>query len=585
MASVYSKRENIAPLRSRLGCKTCRIRKVKCGQEKPNCKRCTSTGRKCEYDASPASNTFSSTPSTGSILDRPLSSAPNTVWRERRAFAYYSEHAASLIAGDLDSSFWREIVPQICRREPAVWDAVNAMSALFESPDPCLDPVFLRRSPEMFRSLHQSHRDAFTWYSRSLSKVQSQLSQGTVDTYTALVSCVLFICIETLQGHVESALGLYRQGESLILDLLHRGNSKGPYFAEKFFLEDTVIPLFLRLGTIALTISGVPPSRLIGTGNIMSTNQFTSLNSARFAMMPLASEGLLFQRAAEEHLLAVGGELHVTEEFIAQQKILIARLEGWHCSFQQFLELSPESKNGAAILLVYYAAIKIVVSAGLAEDEAIYDAHTSDFQTLVDQADLALDASAGLNGAQPPFTFEMGVGIPLFLAAMKCRHRSIRTRALHLLRKSPPVQGFYKCAPGAALAQGISEIEDGLSILMLKGPEPHTGAMSPASTSGSYDQPSSCPTKTPEPSLPPTFNTPPYSPERVSSTRSIIPDKARIKFIGIFRPQDTPWHVGDLDLSKWKRGPDQLFMKFMRNQYNTSSGLWERVDDVIPLDY
>ncbi|KAI9044046.1 Zn(II)2Cys6 transcription factor domain-containing protein [Aspergillus affinis] len=591
MASVYSIRKPIVPLRSRLGCKTCRIRKVKCGQEKPLCVRCTSTGRKCEYDANPVSNTFSSTPSTNSILDRSLSSAPNTVWRERRAFAYYSEHVASFMAGDLDLGFWRQTVPQVCRREPAVWDAVNAISALFESPDPCLDPVFLRRNPGMFRSLDQSHQDALTWYSRSLSTIRGQIDRGAVDTHTALVSCVLFVCIETLQGHVESALELYRQGETLVLNLLNKGIGRGLSIAETTFLKETVIPLFLRLGTIALSISGVPPSRLISTYDIMVGNQFTSLDSARVAITALVSEGMLFQRAAEVHTLAVGGEQHVAEEFIAQQKTLVSRIEDWHCAFQRFLTSASKSRDSAAAnLLTYYAATKIVVSVCLASDEAIYDVHISDFQTIVDQAEIVLDASAGLNGAQPPFTFEMGAGLPLFLTAMKCRHRSIRAKALQLLRKSPQIQGFYKCTPGAALAQKLAEMEEVISSTMLN-PEHHTDAFSPASTIMANDTTSAFnllghPSTT---KLDSTYSeirkTPPLSPNSVFSNPMIIPNQARIKFVGIFRPQDTPWLVGNHDLSKWKRGPDQLFIRFMRYRYDTTSGLWEWVDDVVPIDY
>ncbi|KAK1143344.1 hypothetical protein N8T08_006872 [Aspergillus melleus] len=436
------------------------------------------------------------------------------------------------MAGDLDFGFWRKVVPQVCRREPAVWDAVNAISALFESPDPCLDPVFLRRNPEMFRTLDQNHQDALTWYSRSLSTIRSQIDRGTVDMHTALVSCVLFVCIETLQGHVESALELYRQGETLILDLLNRGIGRGVSIAESTFLNETAIPLFLRLGTIALSISGVPPSRLIGTHDIMVGNQFASLDSARAALTPLISEIMLFQRAAEEHVLAVGGELHVTEELVAQQKALLARIEDWHCTFQRLLTSAPKPRDSAAAnLLTYYAAAKIIVSVCLVSDEAIYDAHISDFQTIVNQSELALELSAGLNGAQPPFTFEMGAGLPLFLAAMKCRHRSIRAKALQLLRKSPQVQGFYKCTPGAALAQGIAEMEEGLSSTMLS-PERHADAMSPASTNTANDTNAFDPlghplTKTPNSERPDIPKTPPLSPNSVLSTPMIIPNQIR----------------------------------------------------------
>ncbi|THC95841.1 hypothetical protein EYZ11_004668 [Aspergillus tanneri] len=71
------------------------------------------------------------------------------------------------------------LVVDVCRREPAVWDAVNAISALFESPNPCLQPVFLSQSPDEFRTLHQNHQEALTWYSRSLSNIHMQIGRGT----------------------------------------------------------------------------------------------------------------------------------------------------------------------------------------------------------------------------------------------------------------------------------------------------------------------------------------------------------------------------------------------------------------------
>ncbi|KAH3001521.1 hypothetical protein KXV73_001875, partial [Aspergillus fumigatus] len=43
--------------RSRRGCLTCKVRRVKCDEEKPTCCRCRSTGRKCDGYASPSSGT------------------------------------------------------------------------------------------------------------------------------------------------------------------------------------------------------------------------------------------------------------------------------------------------------------------------------------------------------------------------------------------------------------------------------------------------------------------------------------------------------------------------------------------------
>jgi hypothetical protein len=95
------------------------------------------------------------------------------VWRERRFFAYYFQHVAASIGGELDLDFWSTIVPQVCRSEPAVWDAIIAISALFESPEPCPDLVPLRR--ENSRTLNQNHRDALGWYARSVSAIRQRI--------------------------------------------------------------------------------------------------------------------------------------------------------------------------------------------------------------------------------------------------------------------------------------------------------------------------------------------------------------------------------------------------------------------------
>lgn len=91
------------------------------------------------------------------------------------------------------------------RAEPAVWDAINSISILFESPEQCSDPVFLRRQNESFHAPSQNQKDALTWYSRSLSNIRLQIDRGSADPYVALITCVLYICVETLQGRVEEA--------------------------------------------------------------------------------------------------------------------------------------------------------------------------------------------------------------------------------------------------------------------------------------------------------------------------------------------------------------------------------------------
>ncbi|KAL4914314.1 hypothetical protein BDW62DRAFT_204706 [Aspergillus aurantiobrunneus] len=50
--------------------------------------------------------------SSMSIIEGPLSLSPTKTWRERRAFAYYSQHAAPLFGG-LDANCWSTIIPGV----------------------------------------------------------------------------------------------------------------------------------------------------------------------------------------------------------------------------------------------------------------------------------------------------------------------------------------------------------------------------------------------------------------------------------------------------------------------------------------
>ncbi|KAL2819593.1 hypothetical protein BDW59DRAFT_121219 [Aspergillus cavernicola] len=552
--------KHIGPLRSRRGCKTCKTRKVKCGEEKPNCRRCIASRFKCEY-SNPTTYSFASAPSTTSILDLPVSASPNAVWRERRAFAYYFQHAAPYLAGGLDQDFWGIVVPQICRTEPAVWDAVNAISTLFECPEMCLDFVFLSLRHEKSAALNQKQSEALGWYSRSLTKVRTQIDRGNVDVQVALVSCVLFVCIETLQGHVEEALQLYNQGIKLILDLRAKKGAQAALF------EATLVPLFIRLGTAALTISGVPVCDLFNELDIEAEYKFASLESARDALVSLAAEVLVLQKDTGSNPF-IGLEPQLTPEVLAKQSCLQERLNYWYRAYTMLTQtlhksLSPTNKTTSinALLMTYFTTLTTIVSTCLNQGENIYNTHLPNFRLIVEQASIALDASENPDGSQPAFTFELGVGLPLSWTALKCREPLVRRKALNLLQKAPPLQGFHKCAPGAMLAGKIMQLEEEFSkaIFSLDKPSTHPGGKNP-------------------------LLTPPYH-EGDECEVTGIPEEARIQHYCVFRPRDQPFLLGPHDVSRWGRGADQLFMRFARRSQDSVDGLaWYLTDECVPMD-
>jgi hypothetical protein len=459
--------------------------------------------------------------------------------------------------------FWTSVVPQLCRTEPAVWDAMIAISGLFEHPDQCADFSLLRAQEKSLHHLNQSQKDALAWYSRSISSIHSQIERGKADPFIALISCVLFICIETIQGRMEEALILYNQGVRLILDLRTQVAFGGVSATKAALLEQNIIPLFLRLGTISLTISGVQPSELFAVAEKETgASRFTSISSARTAITVLATEVMLFDREARVHLDTVGGGAFVSQDMLTKKQCLQAQLDDWLRAYNCLCEsISAESSSSLTfepVLLTYHAATSISLSGCLTSSETVYDAHIADFVTIVQHADLVLSASAGPDGSQPPFTFEMGVGIPLFLTSMKCRETSLRHRALQLLRQAPPMQGFFKCTPVALLAGNLMRLEEGYASMIQEATREQLAFDSSTSIAGA---------------------------QSIQSMAGFIPEEARLSFCGVFRPANGfPPGIAETDVVRWGRGPDQLFLHYSKKSFDATSGIWQQVSEIVPLE-
>ncbi|KAJ5963797.1 uncharacterized protein N7479_003673 [Penicillium vulpinum] len=556
----------IGAVKSRLGCKTCKIRRVKCGEEKPSCLRCSSTGRKCEYEDREASPWITSAPRHA------LSLSQNAARRECRAFEYYFQHVSQHLAGGSDVDFWTGVVPQICRSEPVVWDAVITISALYENPRQCVDFHFLRGRRNEAYLLNHAQQEALIWYSRSISGVSSQIQRGNTDPYIALISCALFICVETIQGRMEKALELYRQGIILMLDLHAQIAHGGVSTSKAVLLKRSIAPLFLRLGTSSLTISGaqfsMEPFAFVETN--MSAG-FASVDSARTTISALAAEAILFEREANLHLKEVGADSAVSPEMAAKKEALQARLAEWH---REYTNICQSNSSAPAvpmypepILLTYHAAALILVTGCLRQQETVFDFHFEDFVTIVEQSRLILNASAGPNGTQPPFTFEMSVGVPLAMTVMRCRDPNIRRRALDLLRLSPPIQGFFKCAPVALLSEVLMKLEEGYSLALR---QENTVAPSHKITDNNVLI-----------GLPVAITTD----ETNRSQAALIPEEARIHDYGIFRLNEwQPSWITEEDLAPFPHGSNQLYLGFSRNQYDKESSTWRPISQCIPLE-
>lgn len=377
--------------------------------------------------------------------------------RERRAFENYFHYGALSIAGSLDVGFWKGTVLQLSRSEPAIWDAVIAISALYENPS-------CSSSAGLLLGSTSRNDDALIWYSRSIGRARKLIEQSKASEEIAIVTCVLYICIEIMQGHVREALQLYEQGLRLIHELKA---SVGSYRMP--FLDDTVIPLFLRMGTAALSTAGVPVVKdLFALADYQGSLGSFNAEAARAALSPITRESILFQWEAEAHLLEVGSAASVSPETVARQQELLSRLDNWNRSFIA-LKKYEDAKNPMHLtailtLRVFHAAIFIMLSTCLTQWETDSDTYLAYFKIIVENASRVVTDGSMPDGSQARFTFEAGVGEPLFAVTMKCRDQQLRREALSLLRRVPQVQAFFQSAARVARAEQYILMEEAETI-------------------------------------------------------------------------------------------------------------------------
>ncbi|KJK63196.1 hypothetical protein P875_00033903 [Aspergillus parasiticus SU-1] len=367
-------------------------------------------------------------------------------------------------------------------------------------------------------------------------------------------------------------------------------------------LEDTIVPIFVRLGVVALTIAHLPVSGLLLDNDPVPMQEFVSLKSAREAIARLSTEIQLFERTCIEYRHeSRASNMH--PESVAQQKVLSAKLKNWHTAFTILIDglhtkdrLSPQQIGTGALLLAYYEMSFVILATCISSSHMIYDAYIPNFQNIVKQSGIAINALARSDGTQPPFTFEINVGFPLWFTCLRCREPKIRRMALALFRRGPQAQAFYNSAGAAALGERVMLLEEALAIRANQGKtQPlqldstktaiDSHAYSPGHSSDVSSLDSSCPPFTQDSELDAHSHPVPTDRAATTPTTLFVPEEARLGPIGIFRSQDGfPPGTKEEEVEKWNQRRDQSFLRFSRNEHDQASDTWHVVHEYVPID-
>ncbi|RAK97303.1 Zn(II)2Cys6 transcription factor [Aspergillus ibericus CBS 121593] len=399
--------------RSKTGCITCRIRRVKCDESKPSCQKCTSTGRKCDGYQDPSTKQTSwrrsrrtgATPAQTQGMIQMLSPWDLIGHKplENEYFNYFRLITTPSLVGFFDTGIWSYKLLQVSHHYPALWHAMAALASLHRH--------FLEDG-EPITSVQGFHWQAFTHIGSALMLCH-HWSLGS-KKHESVDMSALVILLAQLDSQ---ARPLYLLQQMAI-----------PWVQTRFLLPATEIC-------------------------------FTSLSEAHESLEVHVNNMLQFFSGSTDLAGA---------ERLARMEKCQDDFRQWDARLAQYLATSPHDTDNKPLKTLYLRRLYAKVMLGLdpAKGELAHDEFTDDYTEMVELASAILeDHGSSLKRAPVPiphrskrhFSLESTVTESLFLVAARCREPATRQRALRLMQLHPRREGI--CGTMLALCVGEKLIE------------------------------------------------------------------------------------------------------------------------------
>ncbi|KAK3942534.1 hypothetical protein QBC46DRAFT_309163 [Diplogelasinospora grovesii] len=460
------------------GCRTCKIRKVKCDEGRPACRRCIATGRVCDgYGIwggggnSYAQRQHSSPTFRGSSIVTQSPALQAAGKREKNYFEWFKRKTVPKLQGSFASNFWNTLLLQASQNEPAVLHTIIALSSIHMSGHDDVNCINAPNDAEQFMLHH---------YIKAISHLQPHFSNNKdrASIRVALITCVLFVSLELLRGHFESAQihlqnGLRVLGEA---GMLFDGNAGVPVARLKASHEPTddwIVEAFSRLHIqFGLFVQAYqhPCLDLLPTSPAYSTpNVFCSINDAWQQLEHLLNMVFYLSQQARQQTFP-----EQDPTLLAHAQQLRMGLSHWLEVFEAFLRamqssMSEEEEMVFPLLRAYHTMTGIMTEACLFPgDESVFDLCADKFVLLINQlAQLWKMSSASQSAGEMPGSFDMSKSIvdlgwipPLYYTATKCRVHRIRAQAIRLLECTSHREGIWDANTAACAARKVVQIEE-----------------------------------------------------------------------------------------------------------------------------
>lgn len=470
-------------------------RRVKCGEEKPICRRCHSGGRFCSYhDPKPRKRLEPLTFINYAALVVPSTAhSPGGDKLQLRAFAYFRERTARDLAGPVwQDSFFTGILLAIADSEPTVRHAITALGALHE---------FYGESE---RTEVASY--ALSQYGKAIKGVvELETTEQSVEV--VLTSCILFALLESMRGFHHSSMSHLVSG----LKVLRENQMSGRFpSATSSALSQALQWLFIRADSQLMDCGGAKFGHGVQVYQPMEYFLPATLRdiSESSFHIDLLHNRVMYVLSRWEPIISIDGQTaSVMQELNQEKSYYRGELDRFHAAHLLMVSrTSPLSHYGdvraghlAVSLAIKVTAILLEVD-DFVNPEKGFDKSLPLFKAMVDEAEEFIEISPGYvspfvtpphtvtsdatnssttssentgcfeAGAirRPILTMSSGCVLPLYFVAARCRHSATRHRALRLLKTCKRREGLWDSALAAGIAERLIAIEESKAKALLR---------------------------------------------------------------------------------------------------------------------
>ncbi|KAL2838351.1 hypothetical protein BJX68DRAFT_249085 [Aspergillus pseudodeflectus] len=461
-ASEVSSQRRLGTRKSKTGCRTYRLRHVKCDETPIACMRCTKAGFSCEgYDTERLAHKRK--PPGITILSVLL---PGQTTDERRSFNYFHSFTVPMMNGWFDHQVWNSLVLQMAQAESAIAHAIVAVSALQE----VTESTGVAILPEDMAD--RTHRFALYQYSRSIEHLTTRMRSNDPNVRnTVLICCILYIVFELIRGKYNAAITHLQNGMRVLgagkFDY-HALYQAHPGLQKK--VEDSVAAALVHLDLqsahfgASITHTQLDPGMLEnGDNSWPEPVNFDSLQDAWVARDRIFLQFCMFATLCDslsEANIAINFAIMSKEQEKQQIQLLnfaqgLDRLEETRLRHGT---LTEKDRGSLELLRMHHMGVSVITDSCLIKSPAVIRGlYSQRFSATVDLAE-RITARFLQKGREtgPRLTLLMETALigPMCLIIDKCHDISIAQRALHVMESWPHREGLWDSTLASSVAGG-----------------------------------------------------------------------------------------------------------------------------------